>query len=148
MLEFASPQRPLRERDPSDGDAHTRCLPSDAAFSRYRFGASDDTLRDEAVAALVLAREHEYRVTLGDEFTAVHRLLCGKRERPRPRIADLSFDRERHASLLPPRLTGGLDKSGRRGVPREIQEAPPPRPTMPAARESLMPAPLPAACAE
>ena len=34
MPELAPPQWPLRERGASDGDAHTRCLPSDAASSR------------------------------------------------------------------------------------------------------------------
>src|SRR6266850_3290174 len=30
-FEFAPPERPLRECSASDGDAHTRCLPDDAA---------------------------------------------------------------------------------------------------------------------
>src|SRR3981081_4061148 len=36
MFELVPPQRPLRERGASDGDAHTRCLPGDAAPPRDR----------------------------------------------------------------------------------------------------------------
>jgi len=100
MFELAPPQRPLGERCAFDGDAHTRRLPADAALLRDRFGGGDNAARDEALPALILAREHEDRVALGDTLTAIHRLLRGKRERLRPRIANLGFDRERHASPL------------------------------------------------
>jgi hypothetical protein len=102
MFELAPPQRPLRERGASDGEADTRCLPGDAALLRDRFGRSDHAARDEALPALVLAREDKDRVAFGDMLTAVHRLLRGECERPRPRIANLGFDRERHASPFPP----------------------------------------------
>ena len=95
MFELAPPHRPLRERGASDGEAHTRCLPGDPALLRDRFGGSDDAARDEALPALVLAREHENRVAFGDMLTAIHRLLRGERERLRPRIANLGFYRER-----------------------------------------------------
>src|SRR5882762_2244879 len=101
MFELAPPQRPLRECGASDGEAHTRCLPGDAALLRDRFGGSDNAARDEALPGLVLAREYENRVVFGDMLTAIHRLLRGERERLRPRIANLGFDREPHAS--PPR---------------------------------------------
>src|SRR6266853_427298 len=79
MFELAPPQRPLRERGASDGEAHTRRLPGDAALLRDRFGGSDNAARDEALPALVLAREHENRVAFGDMLAAIHRLLCGER---------------------------------------------------------------------
>src|SRR5882757_1862863 len=100
MFELAPPQRPLRERGASDGDTHTRRLPDDAALLRDRFGGSDNAARDEALPALVLAREHKNRVAFGDMLTAIHRLLRRECERLRPRIANLGFDRERHASPL------------------------------------------------
>ncbi len=72
MFEFAPSQRPFRERGPSDGEAHTRRLPGDAALLRDRFGGTDNAARDEALTALVLAREHENRVAFGDMLTAIH----------------------------------------------------------------------------
>src|SRR6266403_6094805 len=42
MFELAPPQRPLRERGASDGEAHTRCLPGDAALLRDLFSGSDN----------------------------------------------------------------------------------------------------------
>src|SRR6266852_9611649 len=104
-FELAPPQRPLRERGASDGEAHTRRLPGDAALLRDCFGGSDNAARDEALPALVLAREHENRVAFGDVLTAIHRLLRGERKRLRPRIANLGFDRERHASPLAPQMS-------------------------------------------
>jgi hypothetical protein len=101
MFELAPPQRPLRERGASDGEAHTRCLPGDASLLRDRFGGSDNAASDEALPALVLAREHENRVAFGDILTAIHRLLRGERERLCPRIANLGFDRERHCFSSP-----------------------------------------------
>src|SRR6266702_3525370 len=101
MFELAPPQRPLRERGASDGEAHTRCLPGDAALLRDRFGGSDNAARDQALPDLVLAREHENRVAFGDMLATIHRLLRGERECLRARIANLGFDRERHASPLP-----------------------------------------------
>src|SRR6266436_3520958 len=74
-FELAPPQRPLRKRCTSDGEAHTRRLPDDAALLRDRICGSDHAARDEALPALVLAREHKDRVALGDMLTAIHRLL-------------------------------------------------------------------------
>jgi hypothetical protein len=105
LFELAPPQRPLRERGASDGEAHTRCLPGDTALLRDRFGGSDNAARDEALPALVLAREHENLVAFGDMLSTIHRLLRRERERLRPRIANLGFDRERHASRLPPQMS-------------------------------------------
>ena len=96
MLEFAAPHWPLRKRRSFDGDAHARRLAWYTALLSNGFGVSDDTARDEALAALVLAREYENRVTLGDQLAAIHRLVGGERETPRPRIDDLRFDRIRH----------------------------------------------------
>ena len=98
-LEFAPPQRPLRERGAIDGDAHSGCLPGDAAFFLDRFRGRDDAARDEAAAALVLAGENEHRVALRDVLAAVHGFLGAKRERLRLRIANLGLDHERHARL-------------------------------------------------
>ena len=86
MFELAPPQRPLRERRASDGNAHTRRLRCHAALLRDRFGGSDNSARNEALPALVLARKHENCVALGDMLTAIHRLLRHERERLRPRI--------------------------------------------------------------
>ncbi len=113
MFELAPPQRPLRERGAFDGEAHTRCLPGDAAFPGDRFGGSDNAARDEALPALVLAREHENRVAFGDVLTAIHRLLRGERKRLRPRIANLGFDRERHASPLAPQMSTNVIPTAR-----------------------------------
>jgi hypothetical protein len=104
MLELASPQRPLGQRCPSDGQAHTWCLPGDAAFLRDDFGGSDNAARYEALPALILAREHENRVAFGDMLTPIHRLLCREREPLRLRITNLGFDRERHPSPPPPHV--------------------------------------------
>jgi hypothetical protein len=38
-------------------------------------------------------------------LTAIHRLLRGERERLRPRIANLGFDRECHASPSPSQMS-------------------------------------------
>jgi hypothetical protein len=38
-------------------------------------------------------------------LAAIHSLLRGERECPRPRIANLGFDRERHASPLPTQMS-------------------------------------------
>src|SRR5882757_4188496 len=105
VFELALPQRLLRERGASDGEAQTRRLPGDAVLLRDRSGESDNAARDEASPALVLAREHENRVAFGDMPAAIHRLLRGERERLRPRIANLGFDRERHASPLPRQMS-------------------------------------------
>src|ERR1700688_2554352 len=96
MIELAASQWPLRKRRSSDGDAHARRLARDAADLCDCFGMGDDTARDEALAALVLACEHENRVTFGDQLAAIHRLVRDECERPRPPIDNLSFDRERH----------------------------------------------------
>ena len=98
MFEITPPQRALRERGASDGEADTRCLPGEAVLLRDRFDGSDNAACDEALSALVLARENENGVAFGDMLTAIHRLLRGQRERLRPWIANLGFDRERHAN--------------------------------------------------
>ncbi len=99
-FELAPPQAPLRERGASDGDAHARRLPGNPAFLCDRFDRGDDTARDETWAAFVLAREEEDRIAFGDVLATIHRLLRAKRERLRPRIANLGFDRERHAPYV------------------------------------------------
>src|SRR5947207_12368248 len=48
-FELAPPKLPLRKRDASDGDAHTRCLPDDAALLRGRRSSYDNAARDEAL---------------------------------------------------------------------------------------------------
>jgi hypothetical protein len=55
---------------------------------------------DEARPALVLVREHEHHVAFADVLAAIHRLLRRERERLRPLIANLRFDRECHGSPL------------------------------------------------
>src|SRR4051794_14329856 len=47
LLEVAAPQRPLREYDVPDGEAHTRCLPGDAALFSDRVGGRDNAARDQ-----------------------------------------------------------------------------------------------------
>ena len=100
-FEFAPPQRPRRKRGACDGNADTRRLPGDAALLRGRLGAGDNAAREKALPALVLARKHENRIAFGDVLAAIHRLLRGERERPRPRIANLGFDREPHTFRIP-----------------------------------------------
>src|SRR5207248_11137302 len=99
-FELAPSQAPRRERGPSDGDAHARRLPGDPAFLCDRFGRGDDAARDETWPAFVLARQDEDRIAFGDVLAAIHRLLRAERESLRPRIANLSFDRERHTPNL------------------------------------------------
>ncbi len=70
MLELAASHWPLRERRSFDSDAHARRLACCAALLRDGFGMSDNTARDEPLAALSLAREHENRVALGDHLAA------------------------------------------------------------------------------
>ena len=101
-FELAPPQAPLRERGAPDGDAHARRLPGDPAFPGDRFGRGDDAARDETWPAFVLAREDEDRIAFGDLLAAIHRLLRAERERLRPGIANLGFDREHHAPHLAP----------------------------------------------
>ena len=59
MFEITPPQRALRERGASDGEADTRCLPGEAVLLRDRFDGSDNAACNEALSALVLARENE-----------------------------------------------------------------------------------------
>src|ERR1700730_15351211 len=99
MLELAAPQWSLRKRRSSDRDAHSRRLARDAPLLCDCFGVSNDTARAKASAALVLTREHENRVTFGNKLAAIHRLVRGESERPRPRIDHLRFDREHHDGL-------------------------------------------------
>jgi len=75
MFELAPPKPPLCERGALDGDAHTRGLPDDAGLLRDRLSGHDDAAGDEALPALVLAREHENRVSSSDMLAAIHRLL-------------------------------------------------------------------------
>src|SRR5271167_2525713 len=96
MLELAASHGPLREFRSFDSDTHARRLPCDAALLSDRFGVSDNAARDEALAALSLARENENYVPCGDQFAAIHRLVSGKRDRPCPRIDNLRFDRIHH----------------------------------------------------
>src|ERR1700730_248093 len=96
MVELAASQWSLRKRRSSDRDAHSRRLARDAPLLCDWFGVRDDTARNEALAALLLTREHKNRVTFGNQLAAIHRLVRGERERPRPRIDNLRFDREHH----------------------------------------------------
>jgi hypothetical protein len=64
MLDLAAPQWSLRKRRSSDRDAHSR-LARDVPLLCDCFSVSDDTASNEALAALVLTREQEIRVTLG-----------------------------------------------------------------------------------
>ena len=95
-FQLAAPEAPLGERSAFNSDADPRRLPGDPAFLRDRFGRDDDAARDETWSAFVLACEHEDRIAFGDLFASIHRLLRVERERSRPRIANLGFDRERH----------------------------------------------------
>src|SRR5207302_4214808 len=104
-LELAPPKAPLRERGASDGDAHARRFPVDPAFLCDRFGRGDDAACDETWPALVLAREDEDRIAFGDVLATIHRLLRAERERLRPRIANLGFDREHHSPHLAPLIS-------------------------------------------
>src|SRR3989442_646451 len=104
-FELAPPQAPLRERGASDGDAHARRLPGDPAFPCDRFGRGDDAARDETWPGFVLAREDEDRIAFGDVLATIHRLLRAERERLRPRIANLGFDREHHIPHLAPLIS-------------------------------------------
>src|SRR5439155_21744130 len=99
-FELAPPQAPLRERGASYGDAHARRLPGNPAFLCDRFDRGDDAARDETWPALVFAREDEDRIAFGDVLATIHCLLRAERERLRPRIANLGFDREHHTPHL------------------------------------------------
>src|SRR5262249_11792878 len=101
-FELAPPEPPLRECVASDGNAHARRLPGDAALLRDRSGGRDNATRDKALPALVLARKQKECVALDDALATIHRLLRNERERPRLRLIYLSFDRERH---VPPRIS-------------------------------------------
>jgi hypothetical protein len=103
--ELAPPQASLCESGASDGDAHSRRLPGDAAFFGDRFGRRDDTARDETCTTFILAREDEDHIAFGDVLAAIHRLLRAERESLRRWIADFGFDRERLASHLAPLIS-------------------------------------------
>src|ERR1700690_3968555 len=96
MLELAASHWPLRELRSFDGDVHARRLACDTALLSDRFGVCDPAARDESLAALSLAREHENCVTFGDQLAAIHRFVGGERERACPRINNLRFDRIYH----------------------------------------------------
>ena len=104
-FELAPTQAPFRERGASYGDAHARRLPGNPAFLCDRFGRGDDAARDETWPAFVLAREDEDRIAFGDVLATIHRLLRAERERLRPRIANLGFDREHRTSHLAPLIS-------------------------------------------
>jgi hypothetical protein len=99
-VELVPPQAPLRECGAPDSDAHARRLPGDPALFCDRFGRGDDAARDKTGPAFVLAREDEDGIAFGDLLATIHRLLCAERERFRPQIANLGFDREHHAPYL------------------------------------------------
>jgi hypothetical protein len=96
-LQFTASEPPFRQCGPFDVNAHARRLPENAGFLRDHFGGDDDAQRDKTLPAFVLARKDEDRVAFGDMLAAIHRLLRLKRERLRPRIVNLSFDREHRA---------------------------------------------------
>ena len=96
-FELAPVQAPLRERGAPDGDAHAWRLPGNPAFLCDRFGRGDDAACDETLPAFVLARENEDRIAFGNVLATIHRLLRAERERLRPWIANLGFNREHHA---------------------------------------------------
>ena len=98
-FELAPSQAPPRDRNAPDCDAHPRRLPGDPASLCDRFGRSDYAARDKTRSAFVLAREDEDRIAFSDVLAAVHRLLRAKRERLRPWVTNLGFDRERHQPL-------------------------------------------------
>src|SRR6266496_610136 len=123
-FDLAPPQAPLRARGASDGDAHTRRLPGDPAFLCNRFGRGDDAACDETWPAFILAGEDEDRIAFGNVLATIHRLLRAERERLRPRIANLGFDREYHtphlAPLIPwPSMESGLTRQKISGRARE-----------------------------
>ena len=68
--------------------------------SRSFLSNRDNAARNKALPALILVREHENRVALGDMLTAIHRLLRGKRERLHPRIANIGAPRRAKDPLL------------------------------------------------
>jgi hypothetical protein len=100
--ELAPSQAPLRERGAPDGDAHPRRLRGDPAFLCDRFGRGDGAARDETWPAFVLTREYKNRIPFGDVFATIHRLLRVERERLRPWLPNLGFDREDHVPHLAP----------------------------------------------
>ena len=87
--ELLPPQTPLRERGPSDGDAHARCLAGDPALPRNRDDRGDDAFRDDTCPAFVLAREDEDRIAGGDVLAAIHGLLRAEGESSPHRISHL-----------------------------------------------------------
>src|SRR6266480_3012126 len=130
-LELAPTQAPFRERGASYGDAHTRSLPGDPAFLCDRFGRGDDAARDETWRSFVvalcpttrnsgLARENEDRIAFGDVLATIHRLLRAERERLRPWIANLGFDREHHTPYLAPLTSVAVH----RARPNEAKDQP------------------------
>src|SRR5215468_12361402 len=91
-LELAPPKAPFCECGTSDNDTHPRRLPGDPPLPCHRFGRGDDAARHQTRPALVLAREDEDGVALGDVLAAIHRLLRVERERLRSWVADGGFD--------------------------------------------------------
>ena len=99
-FELSPPEAPLHHCRASNDDAHARRLPGDPAFLIRRFGKGDHAVCDQTRAAFVLACEDEYSIASRDVLATVHRLLRGECKRLRRRIANLGFDRKRHASHL------------------------------------------------
>jgi len=79
-FELTPSQAPLRARNASDGDAHTRRLPGDPPFFCDRFGRDDDPVRDKTRSPFILAREDEDPIALGDVLATIHRLLRAEGE--------------------------------------------------------------------
>jgi len=100
-FELAPPQTPFCQRAASDGDAHARRLPGDAAFLCDLFCRGHNAARDQTWPTFVLAREDEDRIASGDVLATIHRLLRAERECLRLRIANLGFDREHTPHLTP-----------------------------------------------
>lgn len=75
-------------------------MPLDATSPRNCLGGRNNAARNEAASAFVLACEYENRVACSDMLTAVHRLLPVERERLSARIANVGFDRKRHACSI------------------------------------------------
>src|SRR5688572_10871484 len=98
-LQLLAPEGPLGEGRSPYGDADARRLPFDPHLPRRRPGRGDDAASDQALAALVLAREHVDRVAFCDKLAAVHRLLGFEFKSRGLRIAHLGLYRVRSHML-------------------------------------------------
>ena len=97
-FELAAPESPLDQRSSPDRDANARRLPRDPELPGDGFGRGDNSARNQAWAAFVLARENENCIAFSDLLAAVHRLLRVEHESPRAQIADFRFDHKRHVA--------------------------------------------------